>query len=276
MKATVLPATRALSVIKIEQNIKTALRQSTATSSKKDKIQIECDSDHDHFSPKNWSLIARSKNIAVLSLLIFVQAYAGASDSIANTSISQEFHVSNTAENLATAMYLFGTGSGCLIVGPLSETIGRNPVYLGMTFGYLFFVLGSALVKNYGGQIVCRFLVDLFASGLMGINGASVKDLFRPVKRAFVFSVVAWVNVVRECLYTLGGSTRAQQLTMCSSYYCAYSRWMGRHPHFLALGRVDNSHHFWIRLPGRLLLPSRNPPPRPSGLESKAHAACHR
>jgi hypothetical protein len=158
-------------------------------------------------------------------------------------------------------MYLFGIGSGCLIVGPLSETVGRNPVYLGMTFGYLFFV-------------VCRFLVGLFASGPMGINGASVKDQFRPVKRAFVFPVVAWVNVVRE--YTFEVSFKAWQLIMCSSYYCACSRWMGRHPHFLALGRVDNSHHFWIRLPGRLLLPSRNPPPRSSGLESKAHAARHR
>jgi hypothetical protein len=69
---------------------------------------------------------------------------------------------------------------------------------------------------------VCRFLVGLFASGPIEINGASVKDQFRPVKRAFVFPVVAWVNVV--CEYTFEVSFKAWQLIMCSSYYCAYSR----------------------------------------------------
>jgi hypothetical protein len=173
---------------------------SNADSTADNEIIVECMTDDDPFDPRNWPLLSRAKNIAILCLLIFVQAWVGASESMANSQASKEFHVSQTAENLSTAMYLFGIGSGCLFVGPLSETIGRNPTYLTSTFGYLFFVLGTALVKNFAGQIVCRYFVGLFSSATLGINGASVRDQFRPVKRAFVFPVIAWANVVRKYL----------------------------------------------------------------------------
>jgi len=55
---------------------------------------------------------------------------------------------------MTTAMYLFGIGTGCLFTGPLSESFGRNPVYLSFTFAYMFFVLGTALSGTYGSQIV--------------------------------------------------------------------------------------------------------------------------
>jgi len=159
----------------------------------------------DTLDPHNWSLRSRSANIAVLSLLIFTQGWASAADSQANTAISQALHVSKVAENLSQALYLFGIGCGCLFVGPLSETLGRNPTYLVSTFIYLFFVLGSALTKTFAGQLCCRFFVGLFASATLGINGASVGDQFRPVKRAFVFPVIAWANVAAPAIAPIAG-----------------------------------------------------------------------
>lgn len=160
-------------------------------------VMVKVSGENDHIDPKNWGVGERAKNIAILSLLISVQAWAGAAESIANAEASREFHVSRIAENLATAMYLFGIGSGALFVGPLSETVGRNPTYLTSTFCYLFFVLGSALTSTFGGQVACRYFVGLFSSATLATNGASVMDQFRPVKRALVFPVIAWANVVR-------------------------------------------------------------------------------
>ncbi|KAJ7780016.1 hypothetical protein B0H16DRAFT_1711243 [Mycena metata] len=77
--------------------------------------------DDDPFNPLNWPLLSRAKSVAVLSLLIFAQAWAGAADSVANTAASQEFGVSKVAQNLTTAMYLFGIACGSLFVGPISE-----------------------------------------------------------------------------------------------------------------------------------------------------------
>jgi MFS transporter, DHA1 family, multidrug resistance protein len=160
-------------------------------------VQLE-DEENDPLNPKNWSLLSRSKNIAVLSLLIFVQAWAGGAESMANAKASAQFGVSKTAESLSTAMYLFGIGSGALVAGPVSETVGRNPTYLVSTFVFLFFVLGSAMAPNFAAQIICRYFVGLASSATLSINGGSVRDQFRPVKRSWVFPLIAWANVTGE------------------------------------------------------------------------------
>ncbi|KFY04313.1 hypothetical protein V491_09390 [Pseudogymnoascus sp. VKM F-3775] len=170
-----------------------------------DKIMVRISGEDDPLDPRNWSLLSRCKNIAILSLLIFVQAWAGAAGSIANTAASREFHVGKVAENLSTAIYLFGIGSGSLFVGPLAETVGRNPTYLVATFVYLLFVLGSALTPTFGGQVFCRYFVGLFSSATLAINGSSVRDQFRPVKRAFVFPVIAWANVAAPVISPIVG-----------------------------------------------------------------------
>ncbi|KAK0759377.1 hypothetical protein N5P37_007565 [Trichoderma harzianum] len=150
----------------------------------------------DTLNPQNWPLISRCKNLFILAFLIFTQGWAGGSQSMENSVASSTFHVSQTTENLDTAMYLFGVGTGAPFAGPLSETVGRNPVYLLATFCYLFFVLGSAKATTFGGRITCRYFVGLFASATLSINGSSVRDQFRDVKRAFVFPIIAWVNVI--------------------------------------------------------------------------------
>ncbi|KEZ45688.1 MFS transporter, DHA1 family, multidrug resistance protein [Scedosporium apiospermum] len=170
-----------------------------------DVIIVRASGREDPLDPRNWSLVARCKNIFILSLLIFVQGWAGAADSMANAQASREFGVSQVAENLSTAMYLLGVGSGAVFAGPFSETFGRNPTYLGSTFCYLGFVLGSALTPTFGGQLACRYFVGLFASATLSINGASVRDQFYPVKRAWVFPKIAWANVASPVLAPVAG-----------------------------------------------------------------------
>jgi MFS family permease len=137
-----------------------------------------------------------------------------------NKKASMQYHVSPVAGNISTAIYLFGIGSGCLFVGPLSQTLGRNPVYLGFTLAYLFFILGTALSKNYASQIVCRYLAGLASSAALGINGASVGDMFKPVERALWFPVIAWVNVVRTYVLPVTLITTLTDNSPCPCTYC--------------------------------------------------------
>ncbi|KAB5542738.1 hypothetical protein GE09DRAFT_1245211 [Coniochaeta sp. 2T2.1] len=95
-------------------------------------------------------------------------------------------HVSKVAETLSIAMYLFGIGSGSLFAGPVSETIGRNPTYLVSTFCYLWFVLGCALTKSFGGQV-----------------------------RAFMFPVIAWANVAAPVIAPIAGGWIVDDPKLC-------------------------------------------------------------
>lgn len=72
-----------------------------------------------------------------------------------------------------------GYGLGPLLFAPLSEiaAIGRNWVYV-PTF-FLFVVLGipTALVNNFAGLLVLRFLTGLFSSPTLANGGASIGDM---------------------------------------------------------------------------------------------------
>jgi len=212
--------------------------------------------DDDPLDPRNWPLADRCKNIAILSFLIFVQGWAGAAESMANTAASKEFGVGKIAENLSTAMYLFGIGSGSLFAGPVSQTVGRNPTYLVSTFCYLWFVLGGALTKSFAGQLVCRYFVGLCSSATLSINGATVRDQFRPVKRAFVFPVIAWANVAGEsrlrimCILSV-----TDDISPC---HCSNRGWMDSRQSKtrLAMDRVGNTDYLRCSVPHSTAVPS--------------------
>ncbi|ELR08293.1 hypothetical protein GMDG_03091 [Pseudogymnoascus destructans 20631-21] len=271
------PLSGGLSALPLEGGRSSANREQHDRRKKSsNKITVRISGEDDPLDPRNWSLLSRCKNIAILSLLIFVQAWAGAAGSIANTAASQEFHVGKVAENLSTAMYLFGIGSGSLFVGPLAETVGRNPTYLVATFVYLLFVLGSALTPTFGGQVFCRYCVGLFSSATLAINGSSVRDQFRPVKRAFVFPVIAWANVA--------GTGHLSRFffgftNICSGYsscYITYRRWLDiiKQPAGLALDRVGNINHLQRSVPYCALVFTGNLSSNSSRLESKAPSPC--
>jgi DHA1 family multidrug resistance protein-like MFS transporter len=170
--------------------------------SKDDVILVDCGSPSDPLDPRNWPLMRRVTTLGILGLLVFTQAWAGSSEALAHDKAKAQYDVSTVAMNLSTAAYLFGIGSGSLLMGPLSETGGRNPVYLIFSFACLFFELGAALSHTFVSQIVCRYFVGLASSGAMGINGASVGDMFTPVERTAWFPIIAWVNVVRKYCFS--------------------------------------------------------------------------
>lgn len=164
------------------------------------KVFVKTTGQDDPIDPHNWPLGRRCINIAIVAYLSFVQTWAGAAESMANSTASTEEGHSKVAENLTVALYLIGFGSGSVLVGPVSETFGRNPIYLVPTFCFMCFVLGAALAPTFAGRMVCRFFMGWFASGTMTINGSSVEDMFRPVKRAMVFPIIAWINVASRCI----------------------------------------------------------------------------
>jgi DHA1 family multidrug resistance protein-like MFS transporter len=70
---------------------------------------------------------------------------------------------------------------GPLIFSPLSEipVIGRNIPYL-VTFGiFVALCVPTALIDNFAGLLVLRFLQGFFGSPALATGGASMQDLVR-------------------------------------------------------------------------------------------------
>ncbi|KAK4626678.1 putative efflux pump kojT [Fulvia fulva] len=92
---------------------------------------------------------------------------------------------------MATGLFLVGFGLGALFAGPISETVGRNPVYITTLVLYMIFIMASALAPIIGAQLAFRFLAGLFGSTPLTCAGGSISDLWNPLERVFAFPVFA-------------------------------------------------------------------------------------
>lgn len=112
---------------------------------------------------------------------VFVLDWFSGADSQAGRKIAAEFGVSRIAESFSSACYVWGISAGALVAGPISESTGRNPIYIGSRCSHLGFILGTALARNLATQLVCRFFAGLGASRILAIHEVSVADLFWPL-----------------------------------------------------------------------------------------------
>lgn len=96
----------------------------------------------------------------------------------------EEFGVSSTVAILPLSLYVFALALGPIVGGPLSETVGRYPVYIGaMGLGTLF-TLGAGLCPTFPGLCVLRFLTGFCYAPTLAIAAGTLNETFTPVNRA--------------------------------------------------------------------------------------------
>jgi DHA1 family multidrug resistance protein-like MFS transporter len=177
----------------------------------KQKIHVKCEDDgKDQADPRNWSQAKKYWTTTILFVLVFSQGWVSACDTAVTKKDSAKFHVSRTAEDVSTAMFLLGISAGSLVAGPLSEELGRNPVYLVPSIFYLCFTLGDALAPNYAAQIVFRFLAGLCASPTLSIYGGSLADIFETHERQKLWPIFALSPLLSPVLSPVAGGWIAE------------------------------------------------------------------
>lgn len=104
------------------------------------------------------------------------------------------FNVSPTSSSLTLSLYVLAYGVGPLIFAPLSEiaAVGRNPVYM-ITFGiFVILAVPTALVRNFGGLLLLRFLQGFFGSPCLANGGATMGDIYSLLK--LPYAMIFWVS----------------------------------------------------------------------------------
>ena len=157
----------------------------------KEVFVVSFQGDDDPMNPHNWSRTVRLAATINIALIALVVGFASSVDSGALREASKEFQVSEVVESLATGLFLVGFGVGALFAGPISETVGRNPVYIATLILYMIFVMASALAPNIGSQLAFRFIAGCFASSPLTCAGGSIADLWDPMERVWAFPIFA-------------------------------------------------------------------------------------
>ena len=81
-----------------------------------------------------------------------------------------------------------------MIFSPLSEipSVGRNIPYISSFFIFVILCIPTALVENFAGLLVLRFLQGFFGSPCLATGGASIGDLYSLIKLPYGLSLWAF------------------------------------------------------------------------------------
>jgi hypothetical protein len=145
----------------------------------------------DPMNPHNWSKTRRMIITIIVAFIGLIVGFASSVDSAVLQQARQELHVGEVAESLATGLYLVGFGVGAFFAAPISETVGRNPVYIVTMTLFMIFVMASGLAPNLGAQLIFRFLAGFFGSTPLTCAGGSISDMWTAEDRTVVFPIFA-------------------------------------------------------------------------------------
>lgn len=178
---TLNPKPQDVTLTRIPADANTASSQPFTTP----KAEFEINwTENDPQNPRNWTLpykfyvaFAMGYGAAVVSL--FSTSY-----SVSIPGLQDDFHITKITGLLGITTCLLGMAVGSVFLAPLSETLGRRPVYLLSAGLFTIFVLPCGLVKNIETILISRFFACFFSSALMSNSPGSVNDIVREHHRA--------------------------------------------------------------------------------------------
>ncbi|ODV82880.1 hypothetical protein CANARDRAFT_204311 [[Candida] arabinofermentans NRRL YB-2248] len=142
------------------------------------EIQFVTFTINDPENPFNWNSKMRWAYTIILSFTVVCVAFGSSVVTGSLGLMSDKYNVSQEVSILSCSLMVLGFAIGPLLWSPLSEQIGRRPVYFVSFFLYFIFNIPCAVAPNIGTILVCRFLCGVFsASGLANVGG-SISDLF--------------------------------------------------------------------------------------------------
>ena len=150
--------------------------------------------DGDPQNPHNWKRSQKWASTFAVCLLTLAITIPSSIDAPVAEAFNEHYGVSPLAGSMTTGMYLLGTGVGALVAGTVSETFGRNVMYMTTFVVFMLFILAKALAPNYGAAIVFRFLTGFFGSTPMTAAGGTIADMWSPLEMIFCVPVGAMTS----------------------------------------------------------------------------------
>ncbi|KKY18450.1 putative major facilitator superfamily transporter [Phaeomoniella chlamydospora] len=141
-------------------------------------------------NPQNWSVAKKSYVSFLIFIYTFVVYCASAIYTSSEPQIMERFGIGQAKASLGLSLYVIGYGVGPLLFSPLSEVpfFGRNIPYIVSFASFVILSVPLALVDNYAGLLVLRFLTGFMGSPCLASGGATMQDMFSLLKLPYALS----------------------------------------------------------------------------------------
>ncbi|KAK6200536.1 synaptic vesicle transporter [Scheffersomyces amazonensis] len=176
----------------------------------------------DKKNPKNLSKAVKWVYTGVLGAICFVVALGSAIVTGDLTDPAEYFGVSEEVIILSSVtVFVIGFGVGPLVFAPVSEEVGRKPVYVVTLFVAVIFIIPCALAKNIATLLICRLIDGIAFSAPMTLIGGSLADIWEGKDRGVamaIFSAAPFLGPV--CGPVFGGLLGDYTSTWRWVYWC--------------------------------------------------------
>jgi DHA1 family bicyclomycin/chloramphenicol resistance-like MFS transporter len=143
--------------------------------------------------------------------------------------VAAEFGASSTEVALTLSLFMLGFGTAQLVIGPLSDHVGRRPVLLGALALYTVAGLASALAPSVPALLVARCAQGAGAAGGTVLAFAIIRDLFegdgaraRLSTVSMVFSLAPVVAPSLGALMLYADGWRAIFVLLCATGFVLF------------------------------------------------------
>ncbi|KAF4634348.1 hypothetical protein G7Y89_g3760 [Cudoniella acicularis] len=165
---------------------------------------------HDPENPRNWSFAYKWSVMALLCGMSLTNNLTVLICAPAIPQILNEFHSeSQLYSTLIVSIWNFGAIIGCLVMGPLSEIYGRQPVYNIANLIFLVLLVAQTQSKNMAMVIVFRCLNGLSIAS-SSLNPSIVGDLFITEERGRAQSILSLMPLLGPIIGPILGGYIAQ------------------------------------------------------------------
>ncbi|KAF2734711.1 MFS general substrate transporter [Polyplosphaeria fusca] len=138
---------------------------------------------NDPENPKNWSKAYKWWCTMCVALTCFVVAFNSAVITADIAGVSKTFGVSEEVSLLTISLFVVGFGVGPMLFAPLSEILGRRPIYASTLLVAVIFTIPGAVAQNIGTLLVTRAIAGIAFSAPMTLVGGTLADLWRNEER---------------------------------------------------------------------------------------------
>ncbi|KAH6891028.1 major facilitator superfamily domain-containing protein [Thelonectria olida] len=142
----------------------------------------------DSENPRNWPLWYRAWITVAVSYSTWVVVLYSTCYTASIPGLIEEFGSTTTGTTLGLTTYLLGLAAGSLIVAPMSELYGRQPVYMVCLVIWLILIIPCALATSLTEILVVRFFGALFGAAMISNSPGSIVDIANPEYLALAMS----------------------------------------------------------------------------------------
>jgi MFS family permease len=154
-----------------------------------DPFLVTFDASYDPENPRTWSTGRKWAVTDVLSATGFNRIMVSTIMAPALPFIARELSMNPAESVMALSIYLLATAFGPLVMGPLSEMYGRDPVLHASNIWFLVWNIACGFANNKHLLIGARFLAGLGASAIYALAGGVLGDVWGPEQRGRSLSI---------------------------------------------------------------------------------------